>query len=92
MAKIDEVLTAVKTMNIKLYGENGFEGDIPEMKKDTKCIIKHLEDHSKRITILEVERKPSKKLIAGSASGIVGIISLVFLNIGQILGWWQLGG
>jgi len=32
MAKIDEVLTEVRLITTKLYGENGFEGDIPEIK------------------------------------------------------------
>ena len=33
MAKIDEVLNKLDKINIKLYGEGEFEGDIPEIKK-----------------------------------------------------------
>ena len=33
MAKIDEVLSEVKTLKSWLYGANGYEGDIPEIKK-----------------------------------------------------------
>jgi len=33
MANSKDVLTAVEHLSAKLYGENGFEGDIPEIKK-----------------------------------------------------------
>lgn len=77
MAKIDEVLSELRKTNVKLYGENGFEGDIPELKRDVKGILTHLEDHSKRITIVETLQKergrPSKKTLAGYGSAIIAI-------------------
>ena len=33
MANSKDVLNAVNHLSTKLYGENGFEGDIPEIKK-----------------------------------------------------------
>ncbi len=33
MAKSDDILNAVNGLRVKLYGENGFEGDITEIKK-----------------------------------------------------------
>jgi len=33
MTTLDDILSAQKLLNVKLYGENGFEGDIPELKK-----------------------------------------------------------
>lgn len=43
MANSEDVLNAVKHLTVKLYGENGFEGDIPEIKK-------LLNGHDKRIS------------------------------------------
>ena len=59
MAKSDEILSEVRELKHWLYGKNGFEGDIPDIKK--------------RISALELERKISKKTIAGIASGIAAI-------------------
>ena len=39
----DDIATDVKLMKVKLYGENGFEGDIPEIKK-------FVQGHDKRIS------------------------------------------
>ena len=61
----EEILIELKKVSLKLYGENGFEGDIPEIKASIK-------NHSKRITRLEL-------IIAGLigsgalGGGIVGI-------------------
>ncbi|KKK85234.1 hypothetical protein LCGC14_2775350 [marine sediment metagenome] len=52
-----EILQAVQHLEEKLYHENGFEGDIPEIKKHCKGFTKHLEDHSKRLVEGEGERK-----------------------------------
>ena len=82
MATSKDVLAAVNLLNVKLYGENGFEGDIPEIKKSCKETKEHFEDHSKRITQLEVIRSGlSKKVVAGGISTIVTIIALVILAV-----------
>ena len=65
----EEILFEVKKLSAKLYGENGFEGDIPELKDSMKS-------HQKRITRIEL-------IIAGLAGsgvlggGIVGIAKLI---------------
>jgi len=51
-------------------------------------INSHLDDHSKRIVTLEVQRKPSKKVVVGRGGEIAGIIALVILFLGQTLNWW----
>ncbi len=72
--KIDEVLSEIKDTHneikqIKewLYGANGFEGDIPQIKVG-------LEDHNKRIRRVEI-------IIAGLiGSGILGSGIWALLN------------
>ncbi len=72
MTKSDEILVAVKDvsskvdlLSAKLYGEDGFEGDIPELKVSMRS-------HGKRLTRVEL-------IIAGLigsgalGGGIVGI-------------------
>ena len=71
--KIDEILAEVretkgdiKQLKSWLYGENGFEGDIPEIKKTLK-------NHSRRIRTIEI-------VIAGlmvSGGGIIGLVKLL---------------
>ena len=80
-----EILQAVQHLEEKLYHENGFEGDIPEIKKHCKGFTKHLEDHSKRLTIIETrvdERTTAKlgrKTVWGiSGGGILLLATLIF--------------
>ncbi len=47
MAKSDDILNAVKGLSVKLYGENGFEGDIPEIKKLLKGYDKRISRNSR---------------------------------------------
>mgnify|MGYP001580351569 CR=1 FL=1 len=71
--KLDEILIEVretkgdiKQLKSWLYGENGFEGDIPDIKKTVK-------NHSRRIRTIEI-------VIAGLAvtgGGTVGLIKLL---------------
>ena len=90
MAKSDEILTELRSINVKLYGEGNFEGDIPEIKGHLKKLNGHLDDHSYRITTLETQRKPSRKQVVGSASGVISLLALLILCIGQTLGWWTI--
>lgn len=92
MAKSDEILSGIRLLNAKLYGENGFEGDIPAIKTHLEKINIHLDDHSHRITTIEATRRLSKKVIGGSIGGVATIVALVILEIGQRLGWWANGG
>ena len=64
--KQDEILTEVRELKHWLYGKNGFEGDIPDIKK-------MLCSHSRRIRILEI-------VVAGfivSGGGAIGLIQLL---------------
>lgn len=94
-ANSNDVLRAINGLSAKLYGENGFEGDVPEIKEHLRQINGHLKDHSKRLVIAETQieerttNKMSKKTKAGYGSGIVAVLTLLFY-IGQALGWWQL--
>ena len=46
MSNTEKILAELTKLNVKLYGENGFEGDIPEIKKMLK-IVKGNETRSK---------------------------------------------
>jgi len=41
---LQQIATDTKMLKVKLYGENGFEGDIPEIKTSTQSLRK---DHDK---------------------------------------------
>lgn len=93
MAKYQEILDAIKGLTSKLYGENGFEGDIPAIKEHLEKINGHLDDHSKRLTIAETKiderttSKVTKKAIAGYGSGGSAIVLGVYA-LGKLVGWW----
>ncbi len=75
-AQRDDLLkeTHQAVLGIKGTDDNGMAGDIKEIKL-------HLEDHSKRLTIVEVkqeERKPSKKAIGGYATLGLGLIATLW--------------
>lgn len=74
----DLIDTHMGYINIELKGIKGHLGKIND----------HLDDHSKRIVTLEVQKKPSKKLITGGISGVASVIALAVLFIGQAVGWW----
>ncbi len=93
MAKYQEILDAVRHLSSKLYGENGFDGDITEIKTHLAKINGHLDDHSKRLVIAETQIKErttsriSKKAIGGYGGIALTIVTLVFY-LGQAQGWW----
>ena len=69
MTKQDEILNEVREIKLRmswLYGKNGFEGDIPEIKK-LLC------NYGRRIRIIEI-------MVAGitvSGGGIWGLTKLL---------------
>ena len=93
MANSADVLRAIKSLVTKLYGENGFEGDITEIKNHLKKLNGHLDDHSKRLVIAETQikerttSKVSKKAMAGYGGSGSAIIMIVY-GIGRLLNWW----
>lgn len=52
MAKNDEILKEVKFLTVKLYGENGFEGDIEEIKSALKGYDKRISRNSRILFII----------------------------------------
>ncbi|MBA7568404.1 hypothetical protein ES708_10125 [subsurface metagenome] len=97
MAKYQEILDAINHLIGKLYGENGFEGDIPEIKGHLEKINGHLDDHSKRLVVAETQikertasqivSKMSKKAITGYGGIAITVITLLYY-LGQARGWW----
>jgi len=93
MAKYKEILDALKVLTTKLYGENGFEGDITEIKNHLKTLNGHLDDHSKRLVIVETKveerttSKISKKAMAGYGGGGSAIVFIIY-GVGKLAGWW----
>lgn len=51
MAKQDDILEEVRFLKVKLYGENGFEGDIPEIKKGLGELAKDVAKNKEHIAI-----------------------------------------
>jgi len=66
----EQILSEVKKLSAKLYGENGFEGDIPEIKKSMR-------NHQKRIARIE--------LIIAALVGS-GVLGGGIVSIGKLLG------
>ena len=64
-----------------------------EQEKHLRKINNHLDDHSKRITIMETRveehnnQKTSKKAIAGYSGGGVMLLALTVLQVLQTLGY-----
>ena len=93
MAKYQDILDAIKHLSAKLYGENGFEGDITEIKNHLAKINNHLDDHSKRLVIAETQIKErttskiSKKALTGYSGIIIVVVTLIYY-LGQSRGWW----
>uniref|UniRef100_A0A6M3LLD1 Uncharacterized protein n=1 Tax=viral metagenome TaxID=1070528 RepID=A0A6M3LLD1_9ZZZZ len=52
MANSNDVLNAVNHLSVKLYGENGFEGDIPEIKKLLEGYDKRISRNSRLLFIV----------------------------------------
>ena len=65
----DEIFSEIRELKSWLYGENGYEGDVPEIK----CVLK---SHQKRITRIELI---IASLVGSGAlgGGIFGIAKLL---------------
>ena len=93
MTNSADVLRAIQHLTAKLYGEDGFEGDIPAIKKHLGDINGHLENHSRRLVVTEQQIKErttsrvGKKIITGY-SGVAIIIITLLYYLGQSRGWW----
>jgi len=83
MTKIEQVLYEVKELRRFLYGTDGFDGDIPEIKKKLDGLNGISRQHDRDIATLKVKVKRNWQLIAtalgGSGSLAVGITKLLHL-------------
>ena len=88
----NEILTAIKHLEEKLYHENGFEGDIPEIKRHCADTTKHFEDHSRRLTVVETEVKErtvskiNKKAWGGITVGTLLVLATFIISLLQWTG------
>ncbi len=91
MAKTDEILTELRAINLKLYGEGEFQGDIPDIKGHLEKLNGHLDDHSKRLVTVETKveertvSKISKKAMLGYGGGGILVIITLVLQLYQLL-------
>ncbi len=87
----EQILAEIRELKSWLYGDDGKEGDIPEIKKHLEKINGHLDDHSYRLVIAETQIKErtaskiSKKAIAGYSSGGLLVLAITILRIIQML-------
>jgi len=59
-----------------------------EQEKHLARINNHLDDHSKRITIVETLQKERNRPNKKTMGGIGGIIAAILAAIGKAYGWW----
>ena len=74
MAKInEEILTEVKELKHWLYGKNGFEGDIPQMKAQYKELCKSDKKQLGKIHRIELILAASG-IVGGGTLGIIKLL------------------
>ena len=89
----DEQVTLTELFH-RLYGQNGYEGDVPRIIKHIEKHTEHFEDHSRRLLTLEVERETEKKASAskikttGKYAGIISAVVYVIYSLGAMAGWF----
>jgi hypothetical protein len=87
-----DILTEIKLLNAKLYGENNFKGDIPEIIKSIEAIKACMDKHSTDIAILKDRQDtgaPSAKRVVGFGTTIGTAIAGFIYFIGDKAGWWS---
>jgi len=68
MTKEDDILYEVKSLKAKLYGENGFEGDIPYIK----TMLKEVDNRSIKNRLMVY-----CLIVAGVGGGSFGVAKLI---------------
>ena len=69
----EEILSEVKELKHWLYGKNGFEGDIPELKKANEELRKSDASQLKKIHRIELILAASG-IVGGGALGIIKLL------------------
>ena len=59
----NEILAEIKHLSQKLYGEDGYKGDIPEIKKTLEKVDECIINHEKRLNITETKQLSNRNLI-----------------------------
>ena len=81
-----EILTEIRELKSWLYGKNGFEGDIPEMKANLKQTSITVQSHEADISLLKEREQVSRKQVLG-ISGVVAIIMGILQFLATKFGW-----
>ena len=76
MANSEQVLNAVNNLTAKLYGENGFEGDIPEMKESLRNLTDQVRENTQRSLQNANDIKWIKRLGGGAVTSLATIIGI----------------
>ena len=87
MTDENEILFEIKKLSVKLYGENAFEGDIPEIKSCLKEISTTVKAHDSDIILLKERESLSKKQVAGITGIITVAITAILQFLASKLGW-----
>jgi hypothetical protein len=99
MAEIDDVFHEIQKLNIKLYGENGFEGDIPAIRKELEVVKDCAGKHTIDIALLKervesfkdklVAEVPTNKKVIGFGTTVgTAILGFIYF-MGSKAGWWS---
>jgi hypothetical protein len=95
MSTNNEILMAVEHLTEKLYGQNGFEGDIPEIKKLVRSNQTGITQNTGRIIKMETQcdertlpTRYERIKNTGRGIGWFSIIIYMLYNIGVHIHWW----
>ena len=83
----------------RLYGQNGYKGDIPRILDHIEDHTEHFEDHSRRLLIIEVEREAIEKAqkekdshpklkVTSKYAGIITAALYIVYSLGTMAGWF----
>ena len=87
MADENEILFAIKELKSWLYGADGHEGDIPEMKSCLKEMSTTIKAHDSDIILLKERESFSKKQVVGITGIITVAITAILQFLASKLGW-----
>ena len=74
LAEVKETKADIKELKHWLYGKNGFEGDIPQLKKQYEVLCEADKDQLKKIHRIELILAASG-ILGGGTLGIIKLLS-----------------